>query len=393
MWRKKIKIIFILLSIIFIFTGISFASSHIKLWMSWEGKSHYQKIMDKFTEEKGIKVEIVYVPKIVQKIKTLAKGNGDLPDIALIRDSSIPDLAESGIIKPISEKNQDISNRGKFAFTYKDKLYGVPFYFDTQIVFYNPTLFKKAGIDPPNIDWTLKDLEEYGKKLKKIKGIIPFGWGAYSSYYFAGFEHSFKEDCIKCQTKLRFFTSATEKAVLFYKKLIKEKIGVSLDRNAILSGFKEGKIGMTIFGTFIIPDFIKDKIDFAIAPLPINDKTGKRVASYLDYKGFVIFKELTNDKNIQELLTFLAKEDIQFAFCYPLYKFPDNEYALSKVLEKNPYLSKLRVTVNSGIFSPKEEIYQYYNKALSNVLKLILSKNIPINKAFEAGKKYLKGKK
>ncbi len=392
MFSKKDKIIFIFLLIIFIFaTTVSYASS-ITLWISWEGKKNYQDIMNRFEEKTHIKVNIVYVPKILQKLKTISKAGGKLPDIALIRDSYVDDVERLGVVSPIDKGiSKEASERGKFAFTYKGRLYALPFYFDTQVVYYNPILFKKAGISSPNINWTIKDLEAYAKRLKSIKGIIPFGWGGYSPYYFTGFEYSFRKDCVKCMARERFFTSATEKAILLYKKFIKEGIGVSLDRNAILSGFKKGKIGITIFGTFIIPDFLKDNTAFNILPLPINDMTGVRIPSYLDYKGFILFKGA--HKEALALLKFLSEKEVQLEFCKPLYKFPDNDEALSQVLKDEPYLSGLKVTVETGVTAPKGAVYDRYNKALSNVLKLVLSRDVPINKAFEVGRKYLQGQK
>ena len=390
---KKRKIITFIFLIIFLFSTSLWAKDKtINLWISWEGKEKYIEIAEKFQRETGIKVNINSVPKLYDKVKTVAKGGGLLPDIAITRNTYIGGLKDLKIIYPIPESlHKGLSEKGKMAFTYHDKLFGIPFYFDVQVIYYNPFLLKKANLSVPSSSWTLKDMEEYGRKLKKLKGIIPLVWGAYSPYYFAGFEYSFKKDCIKCERE-RFFSSATAKAILFYKKLLKEGIGVGMDRNAILAKFKDGKAGFIIFGSFIIPDFIKDNVSFGILPLPVNSETGRRVASYLDYKGFVVFHKIKNGDEVYKFLKFIKDPEIQFEFSNPLYKFPDNKEAQNKVFSENSYLSHLRETVNSGILMPKDPIYEYYNKALANVLKLVLKKNIPIEKAFSAGRKYLKGR-
>ncbi len=393
MTRKRGIITFIFLVII-IFSASSLWANEktIKLWISWEGKEKYIEIAKKFQKETGIKVDINFVPRLYDKIKTVAKGRGALPDIAITRNTYIGGLKDLKAIYPIPESLQkNISEKGEMAFTYSNTLFGVPFYFDVQVVYYNPELLKKARLSPPPSSWTLKDLEEYGKKLKTLKGIIPIVWGAYSPYYFAGFEYSFKKDCIKCERE-RFFSPATAKAIFFYKRLLTEGIGVGADRNAMLSKFKDGKAGFIIFGSFILPDFIKDQIPFGIAPLPINPETGKRVASYLDYKGFVIFHKIKEGDPTYKFLEFIEQPEIQFGFSNPLYKFPDNKDAQNRVFSENPYLSHLKDTVNSGILMPEDPIYQYYNKALGNVLRLVLNKNISIEKAFSAGRKYLRGK-
>ncbi len=390
--HKIIFIFFLILSFTLFIYPITTHAKSLTVWISWEGNNKYEEIAKLFKNQEGIDIKIVYVPKIYQKIKTVAKGGGELPDIALLRNTYIGELAKEGIVKPIPKTLETgISEKGKIAFSYDKKLFGIPFYFDAQVIYYNPWLLKRAKIEKIGPSWTLADLEKYGKMLKQLKGITPLAWGAYSPYFFGGFEYSFRKDCIKCE-RIQFFTSATEKAILYYKKLIKEGIGVSMDRNAFLSGFKRGKIGFIIFGTFILPNFIKEGVSFGTLPLPINPETTRRVASYLDYKGFISFKNIKENDNVYKFLTFLKKKKVQFDFCNPLYKFPDNPDALSSVLSKNKYLSPLKETVQTGIIAPKEPIYLYYNKALSNVLKLILVKNVPINKAFTVGKKYLKGK-
>ncbi len=389
--KRMLKLILIFIIIISIFGfGSILNAKPLTIWVSWEGTEKFNEIAKAFEDKTGINAKMVHVPKIYQKIEMVAKGGGELPDIAIVRESYIGELAEENIIKPLPQTMFGWeSPTGKMAFSYKDKIFGLPFYFDAQVVYYNPKLLKTAGLSDPSPSWDLNDLEKYGKALKKLKGITPLGWGAYSPYFFGGFEYSFIKDCIKCQRN-KFFTSATEKAVLYYKKLIKEGIGVSMDRNAFLAGFKEGKIGFIIFGTFILPEFIKEKLDFGLVPLPINPETKKRVASYLDYKGFVVFD--TPGEKVRKFLSFVAGKDIQFTFCNPLYKFPANKEALKDILTKNPYLSHLKETVETGIIPPKDPIYLYYNRALPNVLKLILEKNVPIDKAFSAGRKYLKGK-
>ncbi len=393
--RRNFKLILIFLIIL---TFLSFGSltygktDTLTLWISWEGKDRYEEIVNEFRSLTGISIDVVSVPKIYQKIKTVARGGGKLPDMAILRNAYIGNLADEGIIKPLPKGIEDkLSEKGKMAFSYRDKLYGLPFYFDAQVVYYNPKLLKEVGLSDPPTSWTLNDLKRYGKALKNIKGVTPLGWGAYSPYFFGGFEYSFKKDCIKCQRE-RFFTEATEKAILFYKELIKDGIGVSMDRNAFLAGFKGGKIGFIIFGTFILPNFIEEGVDFKVIPLPINPETGKRVASYLDYKGISLFKTEKKGDNVYKFLTYLTDPDVQYRFCSPLYKFPDAKSALEKIFSENPYLSPLRETVETGIIAPKESIYVYYDKALSNVLKLVLEKNIPINKAFAAGRRYMKGK-
>ncbi len=390
---RKISLVFFWLVVITLFISIPYLyAKPITMWITWEGEEQYKEIAKNFTAQTGIEVKTVFVPKLYQKLRTIAQGGGDLPDIALIRNVRIGHLADEKIIKPLPESlNNDMSQKGEMAFSYNDKLFGLPFYFDVQITYYNPILIKKTGLPEPTPSWTFYDLENYGKRLKKIKGIVPFGWGAYTPYYFAGFEYSFKKDCIKCD-KIEFFSSATEKAILFYKKLIDEGIGVSMDRSSFITGFKDGKIGFIISGSFMLPDFIKEGVTFKTLPLPINPETKRRVPSYLDYKGFVVFKKYKKGDNVYKFLSFLKREDVQYKFCKPLYKFPDNKKALSRVLSEDSYLSSLEETVKTGIIPPKETIYTYYDKAIANILRLVLAKNVPINKAFAVGRKYLQGK-
>lgn len=128
----------------------------------------------------GIIVKQVAIPydSLHQKLLTAAAG-GDLPDVVRSDLAWVPELANLGVLAPLSDQMSDFKNYSKLVFPgplatnyFKGKYYGLPLDTNTRIMFWNKDVFAKAKIAKPPV--TFADLKADAPKLKKI-GVYAFG--------------------------------------------------------------------------------------------------------------------------------------------------------------------------------------------------------------------------
>ncbi len=157
--KKTATFLFVILLCSFTF-GITF-------WVSWEGEDFYRAAASRFSEKTGIPVEIVYFPKIEEKLNVSLK-TGDLPDAVMIKDTYVGDVAASKRNLPIPESVlRDYPERYLSAFTWNGEVSAVPYYADSQVAFINLDAFEEAGLNLED-DFDFVQFEIIKEKLTGI---------------------------------------------------------------------------------------------------------------------------------------------------------------------------------------------------------------------------------
>lgn len=138
----------------------------------------YQEIINQFTAETGIEVQLEQLPwgDYWTKVTTQIAG-GAAPDLITMFTASFKTLQSKGAFQPIDSyvqaDNIDLSNYKKEAcdmFTVDGQLYGLPKDFDSFAVFYNKQMLKDAGYDsyPEDLEWNPTDGGTYIEFLQKL---------------------------------------------------------------------------------------------------------------------------------------------------------------------------------------------------------------------------------
>ena len=143
-----------------------------------------------FTPESGITVRFIDAePDVAQKLLVLAAGN-TLPDVswfgAVGDGAGGPEAAEKGIFKPLDEllkKDSKFDTRPYFkalldAFSTGGKLYALPVHghYGTNVLYYNPTLTRAAGVNvPADGNWTVDEFLAAAQKIVR-RGDDVWGW-------------------------------------------------------------------------------------------------------------------------------------------------------------------------------------------------------------------------
>ncbi len=156
----------------------------ISFWHAYSQDSPEEKtistlLIPRFeAEHPDIIVKEVAIPydSLHQKLLTAAAG-GDLPDVVRADLAWVPELANLGILAPLSSEMPDFAKLAKLTFPgtlatnfFKGKYYGLPLDTNTRVMFYNKAAFAKAGIKKP--PRTFAELVAAAPKLKKAGAYV-----------------------------------------------------------------------------------------------------------------------------------------------------------------------------------------------------------------------------
>ena len=342
----------------------------LTVWFSWEGLDVFKSLVKEFSNESGIKIDVVYVPKnSSEKLSMAWKAKAGVPDVVLLKNDELGKV--SNILETL-EKPGNITEKSLEAFTLDGKLLGIPIYSDIGGVFFYRGKAPKA-----------KSIEDLVKLFKDEKNalMIPI----YGKYYFQVFQRAFGKE-----TDLKLKDESTKKAIEYILWLKKEVPYLPRDGRSAIGLFMKGDAKVLMFGSFLIPKFLKKHLDFGIMNTPFLEKAGNFISPNLDYKGFVVVKGHLSD-DVKKFLKFVSSERFQEKFCKNLYKLPTNEKAV-EILSKDPIFEKLREYEKYGKPTPTDPDSWRYYEAVNAILRLMMRGVNDPETLLKAGRKVIGGK-
>ena len=125
-----------------------------------------------------IKVQIETVPyaDYFTKLQTSVAG-GTAADTFELNYENFVTYAKNGSLAPLEGVDAAKYKKSLLdAFTLQGKQYGLPQSFSNVVLFYNKTLFDKAGVAPPTADWTWVEEKAAAEKLTNKAAKV---WGDY----------------------------------------------------------------------------------------------------------------------------------------------------------------------------------------------------------------------
>lgn len=388
---KKLRKISVVALLLISFSLVSLAST-LTVWFSWEGQNEFLSIVKEFEQtHPGVHVNVVYIPKMIQKLRITLASGGSFPDVALVRNDYLGILVEANKIHPVTVDTKDFGTNISKAFMVNGKEYAYPYYADVQVVYLNNSIFKKTKVVYPSFNWTLDDMEKTAQMIKK-HGYVGILLNETASYFFNSFNAAFNDGKIPQQNGIPVVTGeGTLKAAELYNYLFNEKkIAVNYQKMALVNAFKTGKAGMMFMGSFLIGDFVKSNIDFSILPYPYLNKN-QPIPPVLDPKGFVVFKEGDEAK---EFLDYVTSAKMEEKFCSKNYKLPANSNAADTLQDQNEFFKVMNISAKRAIVLPTSKVFKEgYVKAVETALSLYLSGKMELKTAFEKAQEYIEDHK
>ncbi|MBW4094679.1 MAG: sugar ABC transporter substrate-binding protein [Acidobacteria bacterium] len=254
------------------------------------------------------------------KITTMLAG-GDKTDVLAVKNvTDYSQYSSRGQITDLTDlvKNQLPASKlaNLDAFNVDGKYYAAPYRSDFWVLFYNKTLFDKAGLAyPKNITW-----DQYADLAKKLAtGTTASGAKVYGAY-----QHTWRsvvQAISSAQTggnllggDYSFFTPQ------YQMSLDLQKAGAIMDyateknnKTSYNSFFEAGQAAMMPMGSWEISALLADKaagktsVDWAIAPMP-QVSAGSKVTTFGSPTAFAVNKKAANSDAAQKFITFAAGE-------------------------------------------------------------------------------------
>jgi multiple sugar transport system substrate-binding protein len=146
-------------------------------WAGADESKELQGVIDKVNAA-ATDFEIVHqsIPSdYYTKLQTMIAGN-TAPDLFWLSQEYVANFADTGAALDITSqigklgdmpaaKLDDYYPSSIAVAKYGDKLFGLPWIAQPVVLYYNPDLFQKAGVNPPDDSWTWDTFKEAAKKL------------------------------------------------------------------------------------------------------------------------------------------------------------------------------------------------------------------------------------
>lgn len=298
--------------------------SSIKLVAAEYSQEHTKAFWDQYAaaykKKYGIAldVQIVSWNDIAQQSSTMVQ-NGNPPDILNINyySSYAKDnlLYSADDVLPSSVQS-DLLDAFKASGTFNGKLYGFPDLSSARALFYNKTLFSKAGISKPPTTWD--EFEADAKKVQALgNGVVgyaePLGpEEAQAEFSIWAFNNG--GDWKDASGKWTIDSDKNVETLAFLKKLaVDDKVtqnnpGKTNRTDGAFPLFSTGKAGMIVgFGPLAATLDKDKKVDYGIAPMPTKGATEPQTYGVTDYLN--AFKKNGNQQAVKDFYELYYQPD------------------------------------------------------------------------------------
>src|SRR5580698_7037343 len=168
------------------------ATGTVQFWARTVSKTLAQKLVSEFNAtHKNLQVKLT-LTSINDDVTSLATSirAGDPPDVVGLNDIDVPTFTREGAFMNLTQYINKLPYKSALSpghmglATYNGDEYGVPYWADLSVLWYNKTLFKEAGLNPDDPPTT------YAQILSDAQAINKLGHGI-NGFTFAG-------DCQGC---------------------------------------------------------------------------------------------------------------------------------------------------------------------------------------------------
>ncbi len=290
----------------------------VVFWQFWPLEVIQPLVTAFEAENPGIRVRVEQLTWDGGKDKiTAAVAAGTPPDLCELGSTYMPRFLQSGALSDWSAGVADLRSglRGWEQCMVGDAIYGVPWVLGTRALFYNKTLFAKAGLDSSRGPETWAELQTAATRIQKLGGnvhgygvslndkqklfkkFMPYAWGNGGEILSAGLDSA------------RFDSPENVAALEFYLGL--RAVGTLGMQDALDQEFKEGRLGIQISGAWLFKQIPKEapglRYGVALVPRPAADRGTH--ASFAGGEVLVSFQTSKRKEDALKLARFLVRPD------------------------------------------------------------------------------------
>lgn len=235
-----------------------------------------------------------------------AMASGDIPEIAVMHQSQIPNFISRGLVEPLDDIFKeagidvaDFTNSAKNAVTFEGKVYALPFDLHTLLWHMNTEILTEAGlVDENGAPILPKSFEEFNEQAKIVKektgkNYLSLAGSVDKMPTRVLYSLLYQQNSLPVKqdgSAAHLATDETKKASLFIKDIFKNKIATyTHDYAGSEQAFLKGEAAVLINGTWVIDSYNNQaaggKIalkEYAVKPFPqLDDKAAVWADSHM----------------------------------------------------------------------------------------------------------------
>lgn len=377
--RASIILRFLLVSSVMVFIHVlascasqSSDTTELRLWAMGAEGEYVQKLTPDFERRHpNIKLKIQMVPWTAAQEKLItAFASNNLPDVFQLGNTWIPQFAALNAIDSLNSyirHSNQIKAQNYFAGIWDTnvldgKIFGIPWYIDTRVLYYRRDVLKRAGFDlPPN---TWDELYELAQRIKKRansseKYAIYLPTNEWASFVIFGLQAGsklLKENDTRGDFQSAKFKKAFEYLIRFHHEKL-APIGISQVTN-VYQAFADEYFVMYISGPWNINEFrkwmtgdLQDKWMTAALPGPDESTPGVSLAGG---SSLVLNHKSKHKQAAWQFIEFLSEKETQIRFYRLLNDLPAIKEAWQdSSLKNDPFMNAFYKQFQHVVCTPK----------------------------------------
>lgn len=300
----------------------------LDFWAMGSEGERVQALLPEFERRHpSIRVRVQQIPWSAAHEKLLtAHVGGTLPDVFQLGNTWLPELHALKALAPLdgtlpAEAEADIFPGVLAANRIDGRLWGLPWYVDTRLLFYRADLLRQAGFDHPPRTWSEWLAALHG--VKAITGhpplLLPFT--EWQTLIALGLQQQ--------ATLLReegrfgdFHSPAFRAAFAFYLRLFREglaEVGGEAAAGNVYQAFARGRMAFLVSGPWNLGEFERRLPEvlqgaWATAPLPVPDGSPYPGVSIAGGASLALRADSRHLEAARALIAFLLEPEQQLAF-------------------------------------------------------------------------------
>jgi N,N'-diacetylchitobiose transport system substrate-binding protein len=369
-------------------------------------KQFYADVKKAFEEKTGAKVNIEEVQWAAaqKKFTTAIEGGKDqVPDVAEVGTTWIPQFAETGALVDVSDKvdkaglSSDLVSGLKEAGTLDGKQYGMPWYAGVRSLVYRKDIFEKHHLKAPT-SW--KEMRATAQKLKKEEpdmipfpvpgdnefGTTPFIWGAGGKI--ATKQGDGWKSQLNSPESVKGLTYYTDLATKYHLSPAK---ATTWNVKGVTDAFSKGKVAMAVLGNWTPKALVEANPDLKgkLAAAPIPGPDGGLSPSFVGGSYLSVFN--TDNKELAwELVKMMTTGKLADEWAEQTNYFPGTNSGVQKMADQGGPLVEPFATqmVKGGTTVPKTPAYGKVQaaKVIPKMVQSVLKGSSPQDAADQAAK-------
>ncbi|MEW5973097.1 MAG: extracellular solute-binding protein [Pseudomonadota bacterium] len=300
----------------------------LDFWAMGSEGERVQALLPEFERRHpGIRVRVQQIPWSAAHEKLLtAHVGGTLPDVFQLGNTWLPEFAALRALAPLDEvlpaaDQTDIFPGVLTANMIDGRLYGLPWYVDTRLLFYRADLLARAGIDRPPHTWGewLTALHRVRDLTGRPPLLLPFT--EWQTLVALGLQQ--QAALLRDEGRFGDFRApAFRAAFAFYLRLFREGLAEVAGEAAagnVYQAFARGRIAFLVSGPWNLGEFerrLPNELQgaWATAPLPVPDGTPYPRVSIAGGASLAIRADSRHMDAARALVAFLLEQGQQIAF-------------------------------------------------------------------------------